>query len=448
MLNKNKDKISPKINILMKKKVSIFWFRRDLRLSDNVGLHHALHSNDKVLPLFIFDETILSKLENKKDRRVDYIHQALNKINSELKSYGTTLTTFCGNPLSIYKKLIEEYDVQAVFCNRDYEPNAIDRDKEIYYFLKEHNISLKGYKDQVIFDRNEILKKDGKPYTVYTPYSKKWKEALKKEHYTAYDLNVDNFYKLPFSDIHSLEDLGFEKSDMEFDSPILDKSIIDEYDKYRDFPAIQKTTQFGIALRFGTISIRKCVEFALNHNEVWLSELIWREFFMQILYHFPKVVHQSFKIKYDEIKWRNNEQEFQKWCDGKTGYPIVDAGMRQLNQTGYMHNRVRMIVASFLCKHLLIDWRWGETYFAQLLNDYDLSANNGNWQWAAGSGCDAAPYFRVFNPEIQTTKFDKDLKYIKKWVPEYGTNKYVKPIVEHRFARERALQVYGGTLKE
>ncbi|WP_313373965.1 deoxyribodipyrimidine photo-lyase [Chishuiella sp.] len=432
----------------MKKKVSIFWFRRDLRLSDNTGLHHALHSNDEVLPLFIFDETILSKLENKKDRRVDYIHQALNKINSELKSYGTTLTTFCGNPLSIYKKLIEEYDVQAVFCNRDYEPNAIDRDKEIYYFLKEHNISLKGYKDQVIFDRNEILKKDGKPYTVYTPYSKKWKEALKKEHYTAYDLNVDNFYKLPFSDIHSLEDLGFEKSDMEFDSPILDKSIIDEYDKYRDFPAIQKTTQLGIALRFGTISTRKCVEFALNHNEVWLSELIWREFFMQILYHFPKVVHQSFKIKYDEIKWRNNEQEFQKWCDGKTGYPIVDAGMRQLNQTGYMHNRVRMIVASFLCKHLLIDWRWGETYFAQLLNDYDLSANNGNWQWAAGSGCDAAPYFRVFNPEIQTTKFDKDLKYIKKWVPEYGTNKYVKPIVEHRFARERALQVYGETLKE
>ena len=432
----------------MKKKVSIFWFRRDLRLSDNVGLHHALHSNDKVLPLFIFDETILSKLENKKDRRVDYIHQVLNKINSELKSYGTTLTTFYGNPLSIYKKLIEEYDIQAVFCNRDYEPNAIDRDKEIYYFLKEHNIALKGYKDQVIFDRNEILKKDGKPYTVYTPYSKKWKEALKKEHYTAYDLNFDNFYKQPFSDIHSLEDLGFEKSDIEFSLPILDESIINDYDKNRDFPAIQKTTQLGIALRFGTISTRKCVEFALKHNEVWLSELIWREFFMQILYHFPKVVHQSFKIKYDEIKWRNNEQEFQKWCDGKTGYPIVDAGMRQLNETGYMHNRVRMIVASFLCKHLLIDWRWGETYFAQQLNDYDLSANNGNWQWAAGSGCDAAPYFRVFNPEIQTTKFDKDFEYIKKWVPEYGTSKYVKPIVEHRFARERALQVYGETLKE
>lgn len=432
----------------MKKKVSIFWFRRDLRLSDNVGLHHALHSNDDVLPLFIFDETILSKLENKKDRRVDYIHQALNQINSELKSYGTTLTTFYGNPLSIYKKLIEEYDVQTVFCNRDYEPNAIDRDKEIYYFLKEHNIALKGYKDQVIFDRNEILKKDGKPYTVYTPYSKKWKEALKKEHCSAYNSNFDNFYKQPFSDIHSLEDLGFEKSDIEFSSPILDESIINDYDKNRDFPAIQKTTQLGIALRFGTISTRKCVEFALKHNEVWLSELIWREFFMQILYHFPKVIHHSFKIKYDEIKWKNNEQEFQKWCEGKTGYPIVDAGMRQLNETGYMHNRVRMIVASFLCKHLLIDWRWGETYFAQQLNDYDLSANNGNWQWAAGSGCDAAPYFRVFNPEIQTTKFDKDFEYIKKWVPEYGTNKYVKPIVEHRFARERALQVYGETLKE
>lgn len=431
----------------MKSKVSIFWFRRDLRLEDNVGLHHALESGFPVLPIFIFDADILDKLEDKKDKRVDYIHQALEQINSELKEHQSTLISYHGKPFDIFKSLSEEYDIQCVFCNRDYEPQAIKRDKELYDYFQAQEIPFKAYKDQVIFDKNEIVKNDGLPYTVYTPFSKKWKENLTPDHYKLVKLKFEQLFPQKFHKIKTLKEIGFEKTEMNFEIPKLDPKIIDEYDKYRDFPAMQHTTQLGIALRFGTISIRKCVAFALKHNQTWLSELIWREFFMQILYHFPKVVHHSFKEKYDAIQWRNNEKEFQSWCEGKTGYPIVDAGMRQLNETGYMHNRVRMIVASFLCKHLLIDWRWGEAYFAVKLNDYDLSANNGNWQWAAGCGCDAAPYFRVFNPTTQTEKFDKELVYIRKWVAEFDSGNYPAPIVEHKFARERVLAEYSRALK-
>ncbi len=432
----------------MKSKVSVFWFRRDLRLEDNVGLYQALASEFPVLPIFIFDETILNKLEDKKDRRVDYIHQVLSAINSELKTFNARLNTFYGNPLDVFKILSEKYAIQCVFCNRDYEPQAIKRDTETYQFFNKQNIPFKAFKDQVIFDKNDVLKNEGTPYTVYTPYSKKWKELLTAENYKSHNPDYTNFFRQGFAEIHSLNEVGFEKTDITFEPPKLDTQIIDEYDKFRDYPAMQRTTALGIALRFGTISIRKCVAFALKHNQTWLNELVWREFFMQILYHFPKVVTQSFKAKYDNIKWRNNEWEFEKWCEGKTGYPIVDAGMRQLNQTGFMHNRVRMIVASFLCKHLLIDWRRGEAYFAQKLNDYDLSANNGNWQWASGSGCDSAPYFRVFNPTLQTEKFDKKLEYIKKWLPEFGTGVYPQPIVEHGFARDRALKVYGEAVRE
>ena len=431
----------------MKTKLSIFWFRRDLRLEDNAGLCQALASGFPVLPIFIFDTAILDALANKSDRRVDYIHQALSAINLTLKNYHSKLSCFYGKPLEIFQQLSQEYDIQAVFCNRDYEPQAIERDTEIYNFFQSQLIPFKAFKDQVIFDKNDIVKNDGTPYTVYTPYAKKWKEILTEKDYHIHKADFYHFLKQNFTEIHSLKDIGFKKTEFHFDTPELDAKIIDEYDKYRDFPALQKTTQLGIALRFGTISIRKCVDFASQHNQTWLNELIWREFFMQILYHFPKVVNQSFKAKYDFIQWRNDEQEFKLWCNGKTGYPIVDAGMRQLNQTGYMHNRVRMIVASFLCKHLLIDWRWGEAYFAEKLNDYDLSANNGNWQWAAGSGCDAAPYFRVFNPALQTEKFDKNFEYIKKWLPEFGSNDYPKPIVEHSFARDRALKVYGEAVK-
>lgn len=432
----------------MKNQVAIFWFRRDLRLEDNVGLHHALSSGYPVLPIFIFDPAILQQFEDKKDRRVDYIHQALETMNQKLKDFDSKIQTFYDHPIDVFKMLTKKYELQTVYCNRDYEPAAIKRDTEIYTYLKSKNIALRAFKDQVIFDKNDIVKKDGLPYTVYTPYSKQWKLQLTPQHYQTYEIDYSNFLKQEFSEIHSLETIGFEKTDITFKAPQLELSIIKEYDKYRDFPAMQHTTQLGIALRFGTISIRKCVYFALQHNQTWLNELIWREFFMQILYHFPKVVQQSFKAKYDNIIWRNNEHEFDLWCQGKTGYPIVDAGMRQLNATGYMHNRVRMIVASFLCKHLLIDWRWGEAYFAQKLNDYELSANNGNWQWAAGSGCDAAPYFRVFNPSLQREKFDKDEAYLKKWLPEYNSLNYVKPIIEHSVARERALKVYSEAVKE
>ena len=430
----------------MKNKISIFWFRRDLRIEDNVGLYNALESGHPVLPLFIFDTDILNKLENKNDRRVDYIHQALTAIDEKLKTYNSVLKTFHGKPFDIFKSLQEEYDIQAVFCNRDYEPKAIERDTEIFNFFKAKNIPFKAYKDQVIFDKNEILKKDNTPYIVFTPYSKRWKEKINADDYQTYSPNYQNLLHVSNSDILSLEDIGFEKTNIIYTTPQLNTRIIDDYDKQRDYPAVQGTTRLATALRFGTISIRKCVAFALQHNQTWLGELIWREFYMQILYHFPHVVNKPFKPKYEFIEWRIDEEGFQKWCEGKTGYPIVDAGMRELNETGFMHNRVRMITASFLCKHLLIDWSWGEAYFAKKLDDYDLSANNGNWQWVAASGCDAAPYFRVFSPSAQTEKFDKDLTYIKKWVPELGTSKYPKPIVEHKFARERVITAYSKAL--
>ncbi|REC44258.1 cryptochrome/photolyase family protein [Chryseobacterium sp. 5_R23647] len=427
-------------------KINIFWFRRDLRLSDNTALNAALQSDEKVLPIFIFDTEILDQLENKSDRRLDYIHQALEKINNELKNHTSGIRTYLGKPIDIFKDIINEFDVETVFCNRDYEPQAINRDKEIYDFLQKNNVEFKGFKDQVIFEKNEIVKNDGLPYTVFTPFSKKWKEKLYQTEINSTKINFENFHQFKAKNIHSLKEIGFEKTDMAFVGPVLDKKIIEDYDKYRDFPALDQTTRLGIALRFGTISIRKCVKYASEHNETWLSELIWREFFMQILYHFPKVVTKCFKEKYENIQWRNNEDEFKLWCEGKTGYPIVDAGMRQLNETGFMHNRVRMVVASFLTKHLLIDWRWGEAYFAEKLLDYELSSNNGNWQWAAGCGCDAAPYFRIFNPSEQTKKFDKDYKYIKKWLPENYSE--ITPIVEHTFARNRALETYKKAVKE
>ena len=432
----------------MKNKISLFWFRRDLRLDDNVALYHALQSEHPVLPIFIFETDILDKLESKHDRRVDYIHQALLTINEQLKSFNSTLKTYHGNPFEIFKTLLEEYDVQAVYCNRDYEPQAIERDTAIFYYLQERNIPFKAYKDQVIFDKKDILKNDDTPYVVYTPYAKKWREKLTSSDYQTYQPNLNNFLQQDGGEIHTLEDIGFEKTNTLFDTPQLDASIIDQYDKQRDYPAIEGTTRLATALRFGTISIRKCVDFALQHNQTWLGELIWREFYMQILYHFPHVVNKPFKPKYEFIEWRIDEDDFQRWCEGKTGYPIVDAGMRELNKTGFMHNRVRMITASFLCKHLLINWSWGEAYFAKKLDDFDLAANNGNWQWVAGSGCDAAPYFRVFSPKAQTDKFDKNLKYIKKWVPELGTSKYPEPMVEHKFARERVLAAYAKALKD
>ncbi|WP_374450849.1 deoxyribodipyrimidine photo-lyase [Cloacibacterium normanense] len=424
-------------------KISIFWFRRDLRLKDNHGLFQALESGKKVLPIFIFDEDILDLLENKSDKRVDFIVQALQTLNSFLKSKNKGIKIFKGKPLEIYKKLTENYEIEAVYCNEDYEPYAIKRDQEIADFLASKNIAFHQFKDQVIFHKDEIVKADKKPYTVYTPYSKLWLNEFQKIDLQGFpsEKKLDNLLDIPFEEL-KIEDIGFQKTDLAFEVPEADLHIIKTYEETRNFPAVKGTTQLGVHLRFGTISVRKLAKIAKENNLTFLKELIWREFFMQILYHFPKVVNYSFKAKYDAIPWENNPEFLEKWKAGKTGFPIVDAGMRELNTTGFMHNRVRMITASFLIKHLLTDWRIGEAYFAEKLMDYDLSANNGNWQWCASSGCDAAPYFRIFNPDEQQKKFDPDFKYIKKWIPEFGTKYYPKPIVEHKKAREKVLKVY------
>ncbi|MCL7986899.1 DNA photolyase family protein [Sphingobacterium sp. lm-10] len=431
----------------MKDKVNVFWFRRDLRLEDNVGLSKAMSDDIPVVPVFIFDTGILDKLPNPLDIRVDYIHQALQAMQHDLEVLGSTLQVFHDTPKAAFEQLLKQFDIQGVFCNTDYEPQAIQRDEAIAKLLNKSSIDFHLFKDQVIFEKEDVQKNDGTPYTVYTPYSKKWRAQLERKHYTAAPNRTDGFYQTAKKSIPSLKTLGFEKTELVYEKPNLTPGMIDDYDKHRDFPAEDRTTRMGVALRFGTISIRECVKTALKNNDTWLSELIWREFFMQILYHFPHVVDTSFKKAYDAIPWRNNEKEFARWCKGETGYPIVDAGMRQLNETGFMHNRVRMVVASFLCKHLLIDWRWGEAYFAEKLLDYELSSNNGNWQWAAGCGCDAAPYFRVFNPDAQTKRFDKDLAYIKRWNPSYSY-RVEQAIVDHKEARERVLKVYKKALNE
>ncbi len=422
--------------------IVFFWFRRDLRLDDNAGLYHALKSGMPVLPVFIFDTDILSKLTNPADKRVLFIHKEIQSLKQQLEALGSTLLVFHGKPLEIWQKLIAQYPIKEVYCNRDYEPYARERDKSLYDWFLTQNISFKGYKDQVIFEKNEVVKADGSAFLVFSPYMRRWKERLSDKDlqpFLSKELLPENLYKSSPSTLPSLADMGFTPEDVAFPERDFDQKVIANYHKNRNFPAIKGTSRLGVHLRFGTISIRKLAQFAIKQDEKYLNELIWREFFMMALYFTPTAVNKAIKPKYDRIVWENNEAHFKAWCTGHTGYPIVDAGMRELNQTGFMHNRVRMIVASFLTKHLLIDWRWGEAYFAEKLLDYEQSSNIGGWQWAAGSGLDAAPYFRVFNPTTQAEKFDPKNAYIKKWVPEYGTPAYAKPIVEHKFARERAL---------
>lgn len=423
--------------------MNIFWFRRDLRLEDNTGLFHALQSSEEVLPIFIFDENILSQLP-KDDARVTFIHSQLAKIQQQLESEGKSLAVFHGKPLEVFQKIIAENKVNAVFANHDYEPYARKRDKEMNQLFRELGIEFKTSKDQVIFEKNDVVKDDGTPYVVYTPYSNKWKENFNRIHLANYNsedyLDKIKQHDYPFL---NLEDIGFTVSHIKAAPYNISDDLVDNYEATRNFPALNKTSFLGIHLRFGTVSIRKIIAKAKeSKNETFLKELIWREFFMQILWHFPHTVNKSFRAQYDDIQWSNNEHLFRKWCEGQTGYPFVDAGMRELNTTGHMHNRVRMIAASFLCKHLLIDWRWGETYFATRLLDYEQSSNIGNWQWAAGSGVDAAPYFRIFNPTEQIKKFDKDLVYIRKWIPELDSPDYPQPIVDHKEAREKCLKVY------
>jgi deoxyribodipyrimidine photo-lyase len=425
--------------------ISLFWFRRDLRLTDQAGLYHALNENQPVLPIFIFDTQLLKQLDDPYDARVTFIHETLTELKKQLEERGSTLLVLHGNPVEIFKNL----KPKAVYANHDYEPYARARDKAVAKILGEKGIAFKTYKDHVIFEKGEVMKEDGTPYTVFTPYSKKWKARLAIESVPEFPVEKkwSALLQTSSAEMPALHTLGFEKSEIQFPERRIKQPIIDHYHRQRNFPAIESTSRLSVHLRFGTVSIRKLVRLALKKNEMWLNELIWREFYHMILWHFPHT-EKAFKPAYDRIVWRNNPEEFKKWCEGNTGYPIVDAGMRELNTTGFMHNRVRMIVASFLTKHLLIDWRWGEAYFARKLLDFDLAANNGGWQWAAGCGCDAAPYFRVFNPELQAAKFDPEKKYIQKWVPEWNTPEYPKPIVDHVFARDRALKVYKEALQK
>lgn len=424
--------------------------RRDLRITDHAALHHALKSPYPVLLLFIFDKHILSKLADKYDARVTFIFNTLEQLDLKIKQYGSSVLIKYGTPEEIWAEVLSAYTVRAVYANHNYEPYALERDDALAEYLASEQILFKTFKDQVIFEKNEVVKSDGKPYTVFSPYFRQWQQKLVPFYHKAYPIKqyLKNLFQVQIVQKLSLQEMGFERSAQQFPAKEFETKL-QVYEKKRDFPAEDATTHIGLHLRFGTVSIREAVRRAiLQKAEKWLSELAWRDFYMMILWHFPHTAHQSFKPAYDNIRWINNEADFEKWCAGNTGYPLVDAGMRQLNATGYMHNRVRMVVASFLTKHLLTDWRWGEAYFAEKLLDYEQASNVGGWQWACGCGNDAAPYFRVFNPELQAKKFDPDNKYIHHWVPEVKQQKHVKPIVEHAFARERVLKAFKAALNQ
>lgn len=444
--------------------LTLFWFRRDLRLEDNAGLYHALKSKFPVIPLFIFDTEILDELDDPQDARVNFLHHRIEELSAQLQTLGSSILVRYGKPIEVWANLMEEYAITEVYTNHDYEPQAIHRDEQVKTLLATRHIPLYTFKDQVIFENLEVAKSDGSPYTVFTPYSKTWKVKLQSRIDKIWETDQEipvsfylrpypcekyyaNFHQIEAQEIPALAAMGFHSSSIVIPPTTVSRGLIKQYDKTRDFPYLPGTSRLGIHFRFGSISIREKARRALELNETFLNELIWRDFYAQILVNFPHVAKCSFRPEYDRIEWRNDEKEFEKWCTGKTGYPIVDAGMRELNATGYMHNRVRMITASFLTKHLLIDWRWGEAYFAKKLLDFDLASNNGGWQWAAGSGTDAAPYFRVFSPAAQQEKFDPEYKYVRKWVTEYGTAAYPKPMVDHKMARERCLEVYKVALK-
>ncbi len=437
----------------MQEEISVFWFRRDLRLEDNAGLSHALQSGNPVLCIYIFDATILTRLDDKKDKRMNFIHRQLQELNTKLLKQGSSLIVRNGMPVEVWKKLLEEFPIHSVYANSDYEPYARERDKLVCDFLLTRRCSFHSFKDHVIFEKDEVTKDDGLPYTVYTPYMKKWmkkvdnKKSLYLKSYPT-EKFFSNFIKIKAQTILSLAEINFEEADVEFPTNNLDANLVKHYAESRNFPGVAGTSRLGVHLRYGTLSIRELVRKAWAKGDTWVNELIWREFFMQVLWHFPYVADQAFKKQYNRLQWKDDEENFEKWCTGNTGYPIIDAGMRELNETWFMHNRVRMLTACFLTKYLLIDWRWGEAYFAQKLLDYELASNNGNWQWSAGTGCDAAPYFRIFNMDAQTKKFDPDFTYIKKWVPEFQDSVYPKPIIDYEFARKRCILFYKNGLEQ
>ena len=431
----------------MNEKISICWLRRDFRLHENTALYHALRSGNPVLCLFIFDSHILESLSDRKDRRVNFIYERLKTLEKELNRFHSSLLVVHNKPEDAFEALCERFSVESVFANHDYEPYARDRDQKIGRYLGDRGILFSTFKDQVLFEKSEIVNGQENPYIVFTAYARTWKHRLALEgirRFPSEDHLQSLIQESPFP-FPTLEEIGFEKEKSRVGAPLLEPGALANYQEERDFPGKDTTSKIGVHLRFGTVSVREMIHLASSYSETWLNELIWREFFMMILYHFPQVTHQSFKPKYDRIAWLNDEADFERWCKGETGYPLVDAGMRQLNRTGWMHNRVRMLTASFLCKHLLIDWRWGEAYFAQKLLDYEMASNNGNWQWIAGSGCDSAPYFRIFNPDIQLKKFDPELMYVGKWIEGYEPG-YLPKMVEHDFARKRALRAYEAAL--
>lgn len=452
--------------------MTIFWHRRDLRTNDNAGLYNALKNGGEVLPIFIFDRNILDKLEDKADARVEFLQNTVSKLAKAYEQAGGTMRVFYGDPQEIWAEILATYpNLKTVYANEDYESYAITRDKSIATSLAQKNINFYTYKDHVIFAGNEVQKKAGGPYTVFTPYSRMWRANLESRMDSWVDESgkeiTASYYLKPYPSeayfhrllegsqvpsshkkVPSLAEMGFVPTAVEIPPTEVSRKLIREYDKMRDIPSVEGTSRLGIHFRHGTISIReKCLR-AMELNATYVNELIWRDFYSQILQHFPHVENGPFREKYAAIPWINDPEKFQAWCEGKTGVPIVDAGMRELNETGHMHNRVRMIVASYLTKHLLTTWQLGEAYFAKKLLDFDLASNNGGWQWAAGCGTDAQPYFRVFNPESQQKKFDPDFKYIKRWVPEFGTSQYPTPIVDHKFGRERAIAVYKEALNQ
>ena len=422
----------------------LFWFRRDLRITDNTGFYHALSTGKPVLPAFVFDESILRKLP-KSDARVGFIHQQLQFLDDAFKKHNSGLLVGHGDPIENIVNWCKTHKITAVYTNEDYEPYARERDDAIKEILTANDIEFKSFKDHVFFGPNEVLKKDGTPYKVYTPYSRVWIAQMEEQGIPNYpaEKHLDNLHTKTLPQLPTLKEIGFEESTTPIPESDSSLQLMNAYDATRNFPALDSTSRLGIYLRFGAVSVRELIKKSRKSTlPTFLKELVWREFFMQILWHYPHTTQSSFKPQYDRISWENNETNFDKWCSGNTGYPLVDAGMRELNKTGFMHNRVRMLVGSFLCKHLLIDWRWGEAYFAEKLLDYEQASNVGNWQWVAGCGVDASPYFRVFNPTEQVKKFDKEHLYIKKWVPEYQSLDYPAPMVDHKEARIRCLKTY------
>jgi deoxyribodipyrimidine photo-lyase len=464
---------------------SLVWFRRDLRDYDNAALYHALKSSKNVYCAFVFDTAILDKLNDKADRRVEFIWESVRELKASLQEHGSDLIVLHGNAGDEIPKLANTLLVNAVFTNHDYEPSAIARDTNVAEKLNISDIAFHHHKDHVIFEKDEVLNLSGRPYGVFTPYKNMWLKTVNDFFVKAYpvDAYLKNLAKLKVSQLISLGEMGFKRTNlsnmrlptgMQGGLTLFDdfKERLSHYKDARDFPAIKGVSYLSVHLRFGTISIRhlarEAMQAANTGAQTWLSELIWRDFYVQILHHNPSVaVGKAYKTEFQALNFPNNPVLFQAWCDGKTGYPLVDAAMQQLNTTGFMHNRLRMVAASFLVKDLLIDWRWGERYFAEKLIDFDLSANNGGWQWAASTGCDAQPWFRIFNPITQSERFDAQGKFIRKYVPVLAKcndkeihapwlipplrlqelnisigNDYPAPVVDHATQRQKALVLY------